>query len=145
VQLSQSLQALELDACRAGACESWRGVTGVNHTGGLAVGVDTAFVANARLTAFPVGGCGAPTCPPAWSGPYSGAREVSVANHLVYVASIGSISIFDEAGCGGSECGPVVPAIDLPDGFNMLGSRPVIGDGMVLLSGKGIVALRPVA
>ena len=144
VQFSQSLEALDLGACRAGACETWRGVTGVNHTGGLAVGADAAFVANGGLTAFPVGGCGAPTCAPAWSGSVSGAHDVSIANDLVYVAGFGSVSIFDEAGCGGSECDPIAPPIDLPDGFT-IGSRPIIGEGMVLLSGQGIVALHPAA
>jgi hypothetical protein len=141
VQFSQSLEALDLDACRAEACTSWRGVTDVNHTGGLAVGADAAFVANERLTAFPVGGCGAPTCAPAWSGPVSGAADVSIANGLVYVAAYDSVSIFDEAGCGASQCAPIVPSIELPDGF-AIGSHPVIGEGMVLLSGQGIVALR---
>lgn len=68
-----------------------------------------------RLHAYPAAGCGAATCPPAWSAevdtlPNVGAPllQPAVAGGVVYLAGEGGILYaFDAAGCGAATCEPL--------------------------------------
>ena len=68
-----------------------------------------------RLYAYPAAGCGAATCPPAWSAevdtlPNTGAPvlQPAVAGGVVYLAGEGGVLYaFDAAGCGAATCAPL--------------------------------------
>jgi outer membrane protein assembly factor BamB len=68
-----------------------------------------------RLDAYPAAGCGAATCPPAWSAeldtlPNTGGPvlQPAVAGGVVFLAGEGGILYaFDAEGCGAATCGPL--------------------------------------
>ena len=99
----------------------WRGET-PQHEGTPALAGGTLFTPGIggyrvpdRLYAYPAAGCGAATCPPAWSAevntlPDNGAPvlQPAVAGGVVYLAGEGGVLYaFDAAGCGAATCEPL--------------------------------------
>jgi hypothetical protein len=115
---------------------------------GIAVDDDTVYVAAWRdpstpgdaigtLDAYPVAGCGAATCAPAWRGtlPSSPRGSIAVAGGVVY-AMVGNVTgtlvAFATAGCGATTCAPLtsVPVPGAPDNIS-------VGEGTVLVTSLG--------
>jgi len=87
------------------------------------------------VLAFPAGGCGSPTCPPAWSGSVGGAilSSPAVADGVVWAGSTdGTVDAFAVAGCGQPDCPPLWT---FATGKQVL-SSPAVADGE-LYAGSG--------
>jgi outer membrane protein assembly factor BamB len=170
------LSAFALGGCGHETCDPlWTGQGSLPHekvVGTPAVGdgfvfvqttIDTVTSTTGRLLAFPFGGCGRPSCDPAWTarlgGPAGGTASPVVAGDKVIVGSaLGPASqpggrehlfAFAAAGCGAFVCPPVqtfetgpdaiqtAPAVSL-DGTTLFTSsnQPVGPDGV----GVGVLA-----
>jgi outer membrane protein assembly factor BamB len=120
----------------------WRASLGGAPSAMPALDDDTLFVPlrDGRLVAVPAAGCGAETCPVAWSAPVGGAGlQPAVAGGVVVVASdTGAIRAYDADGCGRSHCTALWRA-DL--GVAATGAPAVTG-GRVFVgtAGGGLVA-----
>jgi hypothetical protein len=88
----------------------------------------------------PAGGCGGPTCAPAWSVALGGAaRQPAVANGLVYAGTdAGDLVVAEGDGCGTATCAPVA-TIDL--GGAVTGAPAVTGGRVYAGVGPDLVAL----
>jgi hypothetical protein len=86
------------------------------------------------LDAYPLGGCGATTCGPAWRGtlPDVPRSAIAVGGEVVYAGVDGAtraLVAFDAAGCGAATCAPLatVPTPGAPDNIS-------VGQGTVLVT-----------
>ena len=91
----------------------WTGSLGAAGAASLPPAVtDTTIFALAddgTLSAFPVGGCGASTCPAAWTAtlPAKATARPSIVGDVLYVGgSDGTLSAFAAGGCGAATCTP---------------------------------------
>lgn len=89
----------------------WTGALGAAASLPPAVTDTTIFAVadDGTLSAFPVGGCGASTCPATWTAalPSAATGRPSIVGDVLYVGgSDGSLSAFAAAGCGASTCSP---------------------------------------
>jgi outer membrane protein assembly factor BamB len=92
-----------------------------------------ALTGDGRLLAFPVAGCAAPTCPPAWEAalPAPGAARASIGGDVVYVGlTDGTVAAFAADGCGTATCGPLWSgSVGAP-----VAAPPVVSDGALLVA-----------
>jgi outer membrane protein assembly factor BamB len=93
--------------------------------------------AGMHLRAYPVGGCGAATCEPAWAGRVpaeaSYGRPV-VAGGVVYAAAEFRLNAFDAAGCGAPACEPLT-------WLEVMGGPTSVAAGKVLVSTRPYVGI----
>jgi PQQ-like domain len=95
----------------------WTGSLGAAGAASLPPAVtDTTIFAVAddgTLSAFPVGGCGASTCPATWTAalPAAATGRPSIVGDVLYVGgSDGTLSAFAASGCGAATCSPLFTA-----------------------------------
>jgi outer membrane protein assembly factor BamB len=125
----------------------WTGQTGGRASAELAVDGPTFFVGtgnvgnttqvDGRLYAFPVSGCGAATCSPAWVGRIEGGgllTGVATGGGRAYVAD-GFLRAFASAGCGAPECLPAWTARVSAQNVPTYAAGTVYGSGFDYQSG----------
>jgi outer membrane protein assembly factor BamB len=125
-------QVFVLDAA-TGAVQ-WRGKFGNTATVPVAVTPTTVFAADIAgvLAAYPLAGCGAATCTPAWTATTGPAADrPSVGGDVVYVGGTnGSVTAFATGGCGAATCAPLWSA-----DVGSVSASPVIDRGTLYVSG----------
>ena len=97
----------------------------------LAANDTTLFTVAGDLYAFPIGGCGTPTCTPAWTGLLSAAvplNGLTLTGHVVIVPRWEQDGFyFDADGCGATVCSPLpggaAPGILTPGAVSVIGGR----------------------
>ncbi len=111
---------------------------------GNSVYVAVSTQAGRRVTAYPVGGCGAPTCSPTWTGStsqddgFSSSRPV-VAGGIVYLPDTAGVHAFAAEGCGAATCSAIAD-IPIPGGARFL---TVDGGRLYVIGGDGLTAFAP--
>jgi outer membrane protein assembly factor BamB len=107
--------------------------------GALAVGRDAVYVTGLgpvgsgqdgpRLEAYPVAGCGRPTCEPAWSTAVDAAVAPAVAGDVVYVATTYTLAAYPAGGCGAASC-PALATVrgrfSGPEQLSVIGGRVLV-------------------
>lgn len=137
-------KVLVLDAA-TGAVQ-WTGTvtTTVGESPAPTVTATTVYATGAGgvMAAFPLAGCGAATCEPAWTAAPGG--EVSgqpvVGGDVVYVAGGqgNEVRAYPAGGCGAATCGPLATlALDNPSYL-----PPVIDSGTLFVQDGGLTAFR---
>jgi outer membrane protein assembly factor BamB len=134
----------ELDPATGRVLWSGSSSLGDFHEVGIAVAGNVVYVvvggSEMNLRAFPVGGCGAASCEPAWSArvalqsPSSGPV---VAGGVVYVSTASQLVAFRASGCGASTCSPLT-TLDSTGGPLSVASGKVFIAAGVLNSGRGV-------
>jgi outer membrane protein assembly factor BamB len=125
----------------------WTGRSGFSAATTPAVDGTRLYVgtADGRVVAFPAGGCGQATCPPAWSATTGDAggitRQPTVAGDVVYVGTAtGHVVAFAAAGCGLDPCPPLWSAVvddARADANDRAVTSPVVDGGAVYVASAG--------
>jgi outer membrane protein assembly factor BamB len=130
-----------VDPTDGGALWSVPGSLGA-FDGGVAIAAGLMYAsvtdgAGMHLRAYPVEGCGAATCEPAWAARVpieaSYSRPV-VAGGVVYAAAEFRLTAFDAAGCGAPTCEPLT-------WLNVVGGPTSVAAGKVLVSTRPYVGV----
>lgn len=114
----------------------WTGNAGAALRVPLAATATTIFAAadDRTLAAFPVAGCGAATCAPAWTATTSApaSDQPSIGGDVVYVGdAAGAVTAFPAAGCGAATC-EALWSDAVADGTS---GPPVVFDGTLYVGG----------